>query len=105
MTVLENNNKFHIEQGQIKTYDKLPTGTYSVEQNPTGDLYLALHENLKTDCKIYGKFSNKVLKVFDTYSTYPKVWAFCLPDLKAQVKRCLQRKSVSLQLSNKCPLY
>lgn len=30
MTLLQNNNKFHIEQGQIKTYDKLPTGTYSV---------------------------------------------------------------------------
>ena len=92
MTVLQNNNNFHIEQEQIKTYDKLPTGTYSVEQNQAGDLYLALHENLKIDCKIYEKFSAKVSKVFDTYFAYPKSMGILLAGAKGTGKTLFAKK-------------
>lgn len=104
MTVIQNNNKFHIEQGQIKTYDKLPTGTYSVEQHPTGDLYLALHENLKTDCKIYGKFSAKVSKVFDSYSTYPKSMGVLLAGSKGTGKTLFAKKICEFAIEQQMPV-
>ena len=72
MTILQNEDIFKIGNGIIKTHDLLPLGTYHIQEDHNGELYLVEREDLKADCKIYGDYADKAPSVYKTYLNYPK---------------------------------
>lgn len=68
MKIVSTNDKYNIYSDDVKTYDKLPGGCYSVRFSNKSGFYLEAHKNFSfNNEKIYGNYyqkANKVLKAF-----------------------------------------
>lgn len=71
MTVINVSDKFQLFPDDLKTFDKLPKGTYVVRFNKMEGFSLTKRDDLKVDEKMYGNHkakAQKALKTFDAFN-------------------------------------
>jgi len=69
MNVVHSGNTFQIYGDALKTYDKLPAGTYEVGFNKFSGFFLVAHSDLEVnEEKVYGCSEQKVQKVLKSFS-------------------------------------
>ena len=104
MTILQNEDIFKIGHGIIKTHDLLPIGTYHIQEDHNGELYLVKREDLKADCKIYGDYANKAPSVYKTYLNYPKSMGVLLCGANGTGKTLFAKKLCELAKNYQMPV-
>jgi len=70
MNVINAGSRYQIYGEDVKTYQKLPVGTYLVNFHPMQGFSLSIRNDLEvTEDKIYGNSMTKVMKVIRSYNT------------------------------------
>lgn len=72
MTVINVSDKFQLFPDDLKTFDKLPKGTYVVRFNKMEGFSLMKRDDLKVDEKMYGNHKNKALKALKTFDAFDR---------------------------------
>lgn len=72
MTVINVSNKFQIFPDDLKTFDKLPKGTYNVRFNKMEGFSLIKRDNLTVDEKMYGNHKEKAQKALKTFGLFER---------------------------------
>lgn len=67
MKAINTGNTFQLYDDSVRTYDNLPTGTYTVNFSEMKGFYLSMIGNFEVSEKVYGVHLNKVEKVFKAY--------------------------------------
>lgn len=68
MKAINTGNSFQLYDDSVKTYDSLPSGTYSICFSQNRGFFLEKINNFSITEKIYGSHQKKVEKVFRTYN-------------------------------------
>ena len=83
MNVINAGSRFQIYGEDVKTYQKLPVGTYLVNFNPMAGFSLTIRNDLTvTEDKIYGNSMNKVNKVMKSYNVVDRNFGVLLSGQK-----------------------
>lgn len=72
MTVINVSDKFQLFPDDLKTFDKLPKGTYVVRFNKMEGFSLMKRDDLKVDEKMYGNHKNKAQKALKTFDVFDR---------------------------------
>ena len=67
MKIVNTGNTYRIYSDDLKTYDKLPTGTYTVCFHPMQGFWLEKKDNIKLSEKIYGVHNSKADKILKSF--------------------------------------
>lgn len=68
MTVIRSGDVYELYDDSVKTFSRLPVGTYTVEFDPRKGCYLMEHSSIEVTEKAYGVQDQKVEKVMRTFS-------------------------------------
>ena len=102
MSIVQNGIDFKIYRNGIKTFDKIPTGTYRIMFSQTNGFYLSQIENMSINEKVYGVHERKVQKVFRAFNhSYKNIGAILCGDKgigKSFLAKMLAIKSISIGL-------
>lgn len=72
MTVINVSDKFQLFPDDLKTFDKLPKGTYVVRFNKMEGFSLTKRDDLKVDEKMYGHHKAKAQKALKTFDAFER---------------------------------
>lgn len=72
MTIINVSDTFQIFPDDLKTFDKLPKGTYTVRFNKMEGFSLIKRENLTVDEKMYGNHKEKAEKALKTFGLFDR---------------------------------
>lgn len=72
MNVVNSGSEYIIYGDDLKTYPKLPAGSYSLEFNKMRGFYLESFPDVSIDEKIYGVHEAKLNKVFNTFDNFSR---------------------------------
>lgn len=72
MTVINVSNKFQIFPDDLKTFDKLPKGTYNVRFSKMEGFSLVERDDLTVDEKMYGNHKEKAQKALKTFGLFER---------------------------------
>jgi AAA+ superfamily predicted ATPase len=76
----------------LDIYDRLPQGTYSIKQTPTGEYYLERIQNLTLPTKLYGTTTRKAERIFNTFLKRPSTTGILLAGTKGSGKTMLAKQ-------------
>lgn len=87
MKIVGVGSTFRIYGDDLKTYDKLPAGTYKVECSPMSGFYLEQIDNFESkEEKIYGSHKEKIDKVLKSYDKFERSLGIILSGNKGMGK-------------------
>ena len=102
MSIVQNGIDFKIYRNGIKTFDKIPTGTYRIMFSQTNGFYLSQIENMFINEKVYGVHKQKVQKVFRAFNnSYKNIGTILCGDKgigKSFFAKMLAIRSISIGL-------
>lgn len=103
MNVINAGSRYQIYGEDVKTYQKLPVGTYLVNFNPMAGFSLSIRNDLAvTEDKIYGNSMTKVLKVMRSYNAVDRNFGVLLSGQKGIGKslfvRLLAEEAIKLNM-------
>lgn len=70
MKIINVNNEYNIYDDCLRTYDKLPVGTYTIGFHPMKGFWLIKTDDIKVEEKIYGIHASKVEKIMNSYNIF-----------------------------------
>lgn len=104
MKIINTGNAYQFYGDNIKTFNQLPAGSYSVGFSPKQGFFLVDAENFVINEKIYGTHEKKVEKVFRTYNVTQRNLGVILSGDKG-IGKSLFAKLLSIKaISNGLPL-
>ena len=93
MNVVHSGDTYQIYGDALKTYDKLPVGTYEVNFSKFTGFYLSAHNDLVvTEDKIYGSSPAKVEKVLRSFQAVDRNFGVILSGKKGIGKSLFARQ-------------
>lgn len=103
MNVINAGSRYQIYGEDVKTYQKLPVGTYLVNFHPMQGFSLSIRNDLAvTEDKIYGNSMTKVMKVMRSYSAVDRNFGVLLSGQKGIGKslfvRLLAQEAIKLNM-------
>lgn len=72
MKVVQSGDVYNLYDDSVRTFDRLPPKTFSVEYDPRNGCYLMEHSDLEVLEKAYGVQDQKVEKVMNTFEHVPR---------------------------------
>ena len=72
MKIIQSGDIYEIYDSGVRTYDKLPPKTYTVEYDERRGCFLAEHSDMEALEKAYGTQAQKVEKVMKTFEIFPR---------------------------------
>ena len=72
MKIVNTGSTYRIYTDDLKTYDKLPAGTYLVNFSQMSGFYLEEYPNINVTEKIYGVHESKVAKILNTFKIFER---------------------------------
>jgi hypothetical protein len=72
MKFIQSGDQYDLYDDSVRSFDKLPAGTYTVEHDPRRGCYLMDHTDMKIEEKSYGVQESKIQKVINTYKRFDR---------------------------------
>lgn len=101
MKIIASGAEYTIYSDNIKTYDLLPSGYYTVEFAERKGFFLAASEPFKhTESTLYGEINSKVEKVIKSYTSHDKSLGVILSGVKG-IGKSLCAKQLAIEITNR----
>lgn len=72
MKIVNTGNLYRIYSDDLKTYEQLPAGTYTVNFSQMSGFYLESYPNIEVTEKIYGVHESKVAKILNSFKIFER---------------------------------
>ena len=92
MNIVQSGDKYQVYGDALKTYSKLPLGTYEVQFHKMTGFYLTSHDDLVVNEKIYGNTPVKIEKVLESFARVERNFGVILSGRKGIGKSLFARQ-------------